>query len=52
MKIYTLDGIAEILKLSTQTVRKLIENGKLKMLDTDGAIRITEKQLNDYLEGK
>ena len=52
MKIYTVDEIAEILKLGPQSVRKLINNGLIKKLDTLGSVRITEIELRKYLEGK
>lgn len=51
MKVYTIEQVAEILQLSVSSVRKLINDGKIKKLNTDGIIRVSESQLNEYLEG-
>lgn len=41
--------LMKILKLSEVTVRKLIKEGKIKKLDTDRAVRVTEESLNTFL---
>lgn len=50
-KIYTVRELMLILRLSEPTVRKLIKDGKIKALKTEGAVRVTETQLNKYLKG-
>ena len=52
MKVYTMKELQEVLKMSEPTVRKLIKEGKLKKLDTDGAIRVSEDALKAYLRGE
>lgn len=49
VKIYTMKDLMKILKLSEVTVRKLIKEGKIKKLDTDRAVRVTEESLNNFL---
>jgi len=52
LKVYTMKELQEILKMSEPTVRKLIQEKKIIKLDADKAVRVSEKALNDYLEGK
>ena len=51
MKLYTMDEVCAILRMSQPTVRNLIKSGKLKKLNTDGAIRISSDQLEKFLKG-
>lgn len=51
-KIYTVRELMLILRLSEPTVLKLIKDKKIRKLNTDGAIRVTENALNTYLKGK
>lgn len=51
MKVFDIEEIAAILKVSVSTVRNLIRDKKIKTLDM-GNVRVSEKALNDYLEGK
>jgi hypothetical protein len=44
--------LQEILKMSEPTVRKLKQEKKIIKLYADKAVRVSEKALNDYLEGK
>lgn len=50
MKVYTVEEVAEILKVSIYTVKNLIREKKIKTLEL-GVLRVSEKALNDYLEG-
>lgn len=50
-KLYTVKEVAEILKLSQSTVRKLIRNKDLPMTLIGSQWRITNEQLMSYIEG-
>ena len=52
MTVYKIKEVAEILKLSVSSVIKLINDGKIKKLKTDGSVRISEISLNEYLKGE
>lgn len=52
LKVYTMKELQEILKMSEPTVRKLIQDKKLIKLEADKAVRVSEKALSNYLEGK
>lgn len=52
MKVYTVEEIASILKVSTFTVRNYIKDGKLIAIKTGGAIRVSEDNLKAFIEGK
>lgn len=49
-KSYTIRELAEILKVHQNSIRRWIKSGKLKVNRVGGAIRITEKQLNEFVE--
>lgn len=51
IKIYTLEEIAELLKLSVRTLYTYIENGRLKATKLGGKWIVTEKALKDLIEG-
>lgn len=51
MKVYTPAEVAEILKVCLRTVDRLIKRGKLPASEVGSLKRITEAQLNRYLEG-
>ncbi|WP_425474804.1 helix-turn-helix domain-containing protein [Niabella insulamsoli] len=46
----TINEVAEILRVSTSTVRKEIKRGALGTVIIRGTYRITDKQLADYLK--
>lgn len=52
IKLYTVKDLQVILGMSQPTVLALIRDGKIKKLDTHGAIRVTEDALNKYLKGE
>lgn len=52
MKVYTVEEIADILKVSTFTVRNYIKDGKLIAIKTGGAVRVSEENLKAFIEGK
>jgi len=52
MNIYTTEEIAEIMKVSEDTVRRWLRKGKLQGFKTDRVWRVSEKQLNEMIEGK
>lgn len=45
MRAYTTDQVAEILQLSSRTVRSLIEANELEAFRIGGSVRITEAAL-------
>ena len=49
MKVYTVEEVAEILKLENKTVLRLIKRGFLKALPGIRHKRITEEELKRYL---
>jgi excisionase family DNA binding protein len=48
-RLYTIDEIAELLKVSHSTVRRLIDSDHLKSVRIGGQIRIRQKDLDDYM---
>lgn len=49
--VYTTQEVAEILRVCEMTVRRYIKIGKLKVLDTDGALRVSGKELDRFING-
>lgn len=49
---YTTQEVAEILRVCEMTIRRYVKNGKLKKVDTDGAIRISAKALDEFINGR
>ena len=47
--VYTLEEVAEILKVSVQTVRRLIDDGELKAFRVRGQWRVRKEDLDDYI---
>ena len=47
---YTLDEIAEYMKMSRDTIKKEIDRGHLKAIKLSGRWRISESALNEWLE--
>jgi excisionase family DNA binding protein len=50
-RIYTIDEVAEILKVCRQSVRNYINTGKLKKIKDTGAIRIEHSELEKFISG-
>ncbi len=49
MKLYTMPEVAEILKVHVNTVRRLLKASKLEAVKVGNQYRISEEQLNAYL---
>jgi len=49
-KIYTIDEIAELLKLDRKTVKLLIESGDLGAFYVRRQYRILQSDLDDYID--
>ena len=50
LRFYTIVEVAELLRVNDRTVRRLIDGGKLKAVKIGTTWRISESDLNDYLE--
>lgn len=51
MKLYTIEEVAEILIVCTETVKRYIREGKLRAVKlSNKVIRIPEVALNDFIE--
>ena len=50
--VYTLEEVAEILKVSVQTVRKLIAEKKLRAFRVGGQWRVRKEDLDAYIESQ
>lgn len=49
-KVFTLDELAEILTISKRSLYRFIKNGRLKGVRIGKAWRVTQAQLDDFLE--
>lgn len=49
-KVYTVKEVAEMLKVSTKTIYRYIDSGKLKATKLGKSWRITNKHLIDLFE--
>jgi excisionase family DNA binding protein len=49
MELYTLEEVAQILKVSVQTVRKIVTSGELPSVKIRGQYRIRKEDLEDYI---
>jgi excisionase family DNA binding protein len=47
--VYTIEEVAKILKVSTATVRRMIDSGELKAIRIRGQIRIRKEDLEDLI---
>jgi excisionase family DNA binding protein len=47
--VYTLEDVAEILKVSVSTVRKLVEDGDLKAFKVRNQWRVRKEELDAYI---
>lgn len=52
VKTYTLQEVAEILQVTTDSVKNYIREGSLKKIPGMGAIRISSKELTRFIEGE
>lgn len=50
MKLYTTQEVADMLKVTVISIRRYIKLGKLKAVKFGRELRITEEQLNDFIE--
>jgi len=50
--VYTLEQVAEILQVSVHTVRRLIKEGKIKAIRVGIQLRVTQKDLDRFLESQ
>ncbi len=50
MTLLTPNEVAEQLKISDDTVRRLIDSGKMEAFRVGGQFRVTTDQLHDYLQ--
>jgi len=51
MKTYTTQDLADIFKCDIETIRRYIKSGKLKALKFGKEYRITQEQLDKFIEG-
>ncbi len=52
IKVYTLDEIEVLLKVSLRTLYRYIKNGRLKANKIGNKWIVTEQALKDFIEGK
>lgn len=50
--VYTIEEVADILKVSAGTVRKLIDSGELKAFKVRGQWRIKKEDLDQYINSQ
>jgi len=50
--LYTIQEVAEILKISTKTVRDYLEKGLLKQVPNMGVVRVTKENLEAFIKGE
>jgi len=50
--LYTVEQVAEILQVSTKTVRNLVKERKIKAVRVGIQIRIRKEDLDSYLESQ
>jgi len=48
----TLKEVADILKVSTRTVRRYIKDGHIEAHRLEGSFRITQTELNRFIESR
>lgn len=49
---YTVDEVAATLHVTPKTVRRLIWKGELKSVRVGRAVRVTQQQLSEYINGE
>lgn len=50
-KVYTAEEVADILGVHRHTVGRYVRLGKIKSINTQGAIRISHKSLDEFING-
>jgi len=50
-RVYSAQDVATILQVDEMTVRRYIKSKKLKKLPTGGAIRVSHKELDRFING-
>lgn len=48
----TYEEAAKVLRVSTLTLRRLVAQGEIRHVWSQGQVRILRKDLDDYLEGQ
>ena len=51
-KLFTVEEIAQLLKLNPETIRRYIKKGILKAVKLERQYRIKEEDLSNFLKGK
>ena len=51
-KFYTLEEVADMLRVSVETVRRLVLSGEIEAKRVGRQYRISQENLNKYLEKK
>ena len=49
MKVYTLEELVDVLKVSRRTIYNYLKDGRLKAVKMGKYWRVTEKQLEEFL---
>lgn len=52
MKFYTVEQVADILQLTEQTVRYMLNDGRLKGFKAGKSWRVTEKDLQNFINAQ
>lgn len=52
IKLYTVNELAQVLKVSVRTLRREMEEGALKYIKIRGRVRIREEDVHSYLQQK
>ena len=52
IKLYTVNELAQVLKVSVRTLRREMEEGELKYIKIRGRVRIREEDVHSYLQQK
>lgn len=50
--VYTIDEAAKILKVSTATIRRMIEDGEIRAIRVRGQLRIPKEEIDRILRGQ
>lgn len=52
MELFTIEEVSDILKVSTQTTRRLIKKGYIKAVVFGKTIRVTNEELHKFLTSR
>lgn len=52
MKVYTTVDVAEMLKMDVDTIRKYMQEGKIKAMKLGRVWRVTEEELKKFMESQ